>query len=204
MTYVPRIVFSAALTLAVGLIACDGDDGEAETNADGSGTSSGDGDGDMASGTETSGTDDCPVGTFDCPCDENGECVAGLECNVDNLCSLDGSGGSGTPTTTTTGETTTGMADPGAYDPEACEAPGEILTVEDIDGEFCSYPCVADEECPDGPSGTTGSCSISTVGGEPNHCALLCDPTPEGEGCPDGGTCKPVPQQPVYGLCTYP
>ena len=207
MTYMPRFVFSAVFTLAIGAIACDGGDGgEGETNADGTSSAdeTGDGDTDMGTETETTGEPDCPVGTFDCPCGENGECVDGLECNLDNLCALDGSGSSGTPTSTTTSTSATEPEEPGAYDPEACESPSEILNVEDVDGQFCSLPCVIDDDCPEGPSGTTQACTISTIGGEPNHCVLLCEPSPDGESCPEGSTCKAVPQQPNFGLCTYP
>jgi hypothetical protein len=179
----------------------DGDgDGEGVEGAEGNGTSSGDGDG------EAETDPNCPVGTFDCPCDD-GTCVEGLTCNLDGLCSLGGDTGdptdSGDPTGDPTGEPTTttgGTAEP--YDPNACEAPSEILHVELLDGSFCSAPCIADDECPEGPFGTTQACSISTDGDEPNFCALICDPTDAA--CPMGSSCKEIPQQAGFGLCTYP
>ncbi|KIG19343.1 hypothetical protein DB30_03899 [Enhygromyxa salina] len=202
------------LTLTAGTLGCDSnpDDKTTEGAADDTGTTTGDGDGESGtSGNSGDGdgdpseTDpDCPLGSFDCPCDD-GMCAAGLTCGADDLCSLGGGTGdpsTGDPTGDPTGNpsTTGGTAEP--YDPEACEAPSEILSVEKIAGDFCSAPCVDSEECPSGPPGTTPACAIATEGAVPNFCALIC--TPESEDCPAGSTCKVIPQQPNTGLCTYP
>ena len=211
MTLLPRLLTCAALTFALSTLACDsGDDESTETKAEGtsSGDGDGDGDGDATTNAETeSGGDDnsgCPLGSFDCPCFDDGTCDAGLECVDGVVCALDGSGGSGMPTTDGPPTTTASPSDPDLYDPEECEAPSKILDVEDIAGQFCSAPCVLEEDCPVSASGADPACTISTVGGEPDHCALLCTPTPDGEQCPEGSTCKAIPQQPNFGLCTYP
>jgi hypothetical protein len=179
-------------------------DGDGDTSGGESGSASGSGDGDGDGDAETD--PDCPPGTFDCPCDD-GTCVEGLTCGGDGVCSLGGD-----PTTTTgdptgdptdTGDPTTttgGTAEP--YDPAGCEAPSEILHVEMLDGEFCAAPCIGDDECPEGPPGTTQACSISTDGEAPNFCGLICDPTDSA--CPEGSSCKEIPQQAGFGLCTYP
>jgi hypothetical protein len=183
----------------------DGDGDDMSGGESGSASGSGDGDGDGDGDAETD--PDCPAGTFDCPCDD-GACVEGLTCGGDGICSLGGdpTTTTGDPTTTTgdpTTETTTtggGPAEP--YDPASCEAPSEILHVELLDGEFCATPCIADDECPEGPPGTTQACSISTDGEAPNFCGLICDPTDSA--CPEGSSCKEIPQQAGFGLCTYP
>lgn len=218
MTFSPASFFRpAVLAFTLGLVfACDsGGDDMADTtgNGDGgTGTDGGETGGNSGTGTGTEsggGDSDCPLGSFDCPCD-NGMCAEGLTCNLDGLCSLGGDTGNpttttGDPTTTTTsaGDTTatTGGGSSGPYDPEGCEEPNEVLSVEMLDGEFCAAPCTEDADCPDGPSGTTSACAISTNGVEPEYCALICKP---GDGdCPVGSECEEIPQQPGFGLCTY-
>jgi hypothetical protein len=207
------MTFAAFSLLAVG---CDsGDDGkttevvvdsgtgDTASDTDGESGSSGNGDGDGDPATETD--PDCPLGSFDCPCND-GVCADGLTCGGDNLCSLGGTtddpSTTGDPTGDPTGNpsTTGGSTEP--YDPEDCEAPSEILSVEFVEGEFCSAPCVESEECPAGPPGTTSGCVIATMGAVPNFCALIC--TPGSEDCPMGSTCKVIPMQPNTGLCTFP
>ncbi|PRQ03434.1 hypothetical protein ENSA5_15950 [Enhygromyxa salina] len=217
MTTLPRFVTCAALTLTAALIGCSGSsDDSSTTDLAEAGTAETDGGGESgeSGGTEDGGeTDpDCPSGEFDCPCDD-GMCAAGLHCGNDGLCALGSGDGDGDPTTG--GDTTTGSTDeggttgtPGAggpYDPEECEAPSKILSVQGVDGEFCATPCVAeseDEDCPGGPSGTTASCAIASSGGDPDFCTLIC--MSGSEGCPEGSTCKDIPNQPGFGLCTFP
>ena len=206
---ITRLVASASFVFAMGLVGCDsGNDTGPDENADAEGTAEtgNSGESGESGGTESADTDpDCPAGSFDCPCD-NGMCAEGLTCGPDNLCAL---GGSETGNPTTTGETatsaSTGSGSANAYDPENCEAPSEILGVEQIEGEFCATPCTPEtqeDDCPGGPAGTNASCSISTVGGVPNFCTLIC--VPDSESCPMGSTCKAIPQQPNTGICTYP
>lgn len=222
MTYASRL-FSSTLTISFGLGLClgactagedEGADGDETGESTGGGSNgSGDGDGDAGSGGDGDGTtedattdEDCPTGTFDCPCGIGGECAAGLECTLEGLCALGGSETTGMGTTTTDATGLPTGLEPDLYDPEECEAPSDILEVEQVPGSFCSAPCVLDEDCPETNSNADPACVIATMGdGIPNQCALLCYPEPDADDpCPDGSSCKPIPQQPNLGVCTYP
>jgi hypothetical protein len=179
---------------------------ESGSSGDGDGdTSPGDGDGDPGDGDPGDGDpgdgdpgdgdgDDtsCPPGEFGCPCD-NGECAAGLQCNMGE-CTLGGGDGDGD------GDPTTGGGDD-PWDPEMCAMPGIPVTITGVDGSACSAPCVEDLDCPAGPAGTDPACVLVLEGAmDPDHCALLCDPL--NDACSVGASCKEV--QPGVGICTYP
>jgi hypothetical protein len=186
--------------------------GDGETTGDGDGDSTGDGDGDADPDDDTNGDGDgdagdgdgdadsndtdCPLGEFGCPCD-NGTCVPGLVCGMDGLCGLGGGDGDGDPTT---GD---GDGDGDPYNPAGCMMPSTLVGVNGLEGELCSPPCVADNDCPAGPVGTNGACALILDGAmNPSNCVLVCDPL--NDACPPGSTCKDVPDQPGLGLCTYP
>jgi hypothetical protein len=186
----------------------DDESGDADTSTTGDGdgdgdgdptTTAGDGDGDGDTNT-TAGDGDgdtgCPSGEFGCPCD-GGTCAPGLVCQPDNTCGLGGGDGDGDPSTT-------GDGDGDAWDPNACAMPSQVVAVTDIDGEFCSAPCVADGDCPVGPVGTDPACLLLLDPNDvdPSGCVLICDPA--NDTCPVGASCKDVPNQPGVGVCTYP
>jgi hypothetical protein len=159
-------------------------------------SSAGDGDGDTSPGDGDGDDTSCPPGEFGCPCD-NGQCSAGLECNMGE-CTLGGGDGDGDGD----GDPTTGGgADP--WNPNMCAMPSIPVTITGITGETCSAPCAADPDCPAGPVGTTPSCLLVLEGMmDPDHCVLVC--TPGNDTCSAGATCKDVPNQPGVGVCTYP
>jgi hypothetical protein len=114
--------------------------------------------------------------------------------------------GDGDDTSTTATGDGDGDGDTGGecdtYDPMLCMLPGQLLMVMGIEGNFCACPCAANEDCPMGPPNTNGACALSTDGGTPEYCALVC--MPGSMDCPAGSTCKDVPMQMGVGLCTYP
>jgi hypothetical protein len=98
------------------------------------------------------------------------------------------------------GDGDTGDADP--YNPHTCERPSQVLGYPGLEGAFCSPPCTMDEDCPAGPIETDASCALADDGPNAELCALLCVPT--NDACPNGSTCKELPENPGTGLCTYP
>lgn len=55
-----------------------------------------------SAGAETEMTEDCPVGSLECPCSTALTCLAGLECGPGGVCIAVGEGSSTTSTTSTT------------------------------------------------------------------------------------------------------
>jgi hypothetical protein len=193
----PFDTLTSTATLGTTMTQGDGDGDDTSTTASGDGdgdTATGDGDGDGEPG-DGDGDTGCTPGTFNCPCGPGDMCDDGLSC-VDGTCTLGGGDGDGDGDGDTGGDCNT-------YDPMMCAPPGALLMVGDIEGNFCSCPCATNADCPMGPQGTTGACALSTMGGEPEFCALVC--TPGGmDVCPAGSSCKDVPNQMGVGLCTYP
>jgi hypothetical protein len=167
----------------------DGDTGPGDGDGD-----TGDGDGDGEPGDGDGDDTSCPPGEFGCPCD-NGECAAGLQCNMGE-CTLGGGDGDGDGD----GDPTTGGG-PDPWDPEMCPMPSIPVTITGIAGSVCSAPCAVDLDCPAGPNGTDPACVLVLDGMvDPDHCALICDPL--NDTCSVGATCKEV--EPGLGICTYP
>ncbi|WAS98333.1 hypothetical protein [Nannocystis punicea] len=76
-----------------------------------------------------------------------------------------------------------------------------------IPGDYCAHTCDSSpDSCP--PTGTPGLAMCIVVldmGGDPTHCAVLCDPQLRDPGCPPETSCKDVPDlQPPVGVCTAP
>ena len=85
------------------------------------------------------------------------------------------------------------------YEPELCEPLGLPVSVQDLDGGFCSYECEVDEDCPTGPEGTDNLCGL--VSGETSYCGLWCNP--QDDTCPGDSICQAFPNDPNLGLCTF-
>lgn len=134
--------------------------------------------------------------------------------NSDSATSQGSTGEPGTSTTTagttttagSTGGGTTGGGGADAYGPcemsnPPCPDGSDCVQIQGIEGNFCSPQCgMAD--CPDFAGTAQPMCVLQLgMAMSPTNCALICDPN--GNDCPMGSTCKPVPMQSV-GLCTYP
>jgi hypothetical protein len=211
MRILTSFVTCAALLMTVGLTGCAPDPDDVfdtllttattqTTQGDGDGDdTTGDGDGDA----ETTGPGDgdgdgdaCGTGMIGEACDDTCPCADGLTCDNDGTCSLGGGDGDGD-----------GDGDPGGecntWDPMMCPM-GSLVSVMDIEGNFCGCPCMADADCPMGPPGTQGACALVLGGGmSPTNCGLICSVM--NDACPAGSTCKTIGQMdPDLGLCTFP
>jgi hypothetical protein len=205
MRSLTSFVTGAALIMTAGLFACVPDvdpfDTIVTTAGDGDGdesTGDGDGDGDAGDGDGDAGDGDgdgCAAGNLNDPCSEMCPCSMGLMCNADDgTCQL-GGGGDGDGD----GD---GDSECNSYDPMMCMG-GQVLSVMGIEGMFCGCPCTTNADCPMGPPNTMGGCVLSAGGGmTPTNCGLIC--MSGSMDCPEGSTCKDVPNQPGVGLCTYP
>jgi hypothetical protein len=111
-----------------------------------------------------------------------------------NTCGLGGGDGDGDPT---------GDGDGDPWDPATCMMPSVPVTITGITGDACSAPCVTDADCPPGPPGTDPACAlIFDMDVDPSQCALICDPL--NDTCSVGASCKALPNDPDFGICTYP
>lgn len=89
-----------------------------------------------------------------------------------------------------------------------CLSDEQAVQITGLAGSFCSPHCAQTVPCPtDVPDQATArpQCALSTGGGEPTQCALLCNPALNDVNganveCPTKATCKAVQST---GLCTY-
>jgi len=85
----------------------------------------------------------------------------------------------------------------------SCHSSEQSVTIQGIDGDFCSPSCSASKSCPDaGKIAGEGQCILETSGSStPTNCAIVCSPSSNQRQCPKGATCQPIQGT---GLCTYP
>ena len=88
--------------------------------------------------------------------------------------------------------------------PNGCQSDEEAVQITGVSGDFCSPSCSPTSACPsDTPAGTTArpECVLEKQGSSsPTNCALICNPSDNAGGCPNGASCKKVS---VVGVCTY-
>ncbi|WAS94853.1 hypothetical protein [Nannocystis punicea] len=115
-----------------------------------------------------------------------------------------------TTAATTEAETTEGTTTGGGgseYGPcgpmGECPAGSDCLMLMGLDGNFCSPMCDG-MTCPATGVDAMGVCALAMGMGDPTYCAALCPPGNDAA-CPEGTTCKEVPDQPnPVGICTAP
>lgn len=108
------------------------------------------------------------------------------------------------PETSTTADTTTGGGGDGLYGPcgMGCPADSDCVSLDGVEGDFCSPKCGAGVMCPVPDGGAMGQCAlILEMGMDPTNCAAIC--SVQMQNCPEGTTCKAVPMQ-MVGVCTAP
>mmetsp|Transcript_13571 Transcript_13571/g.15496 ORF Transcript_13571/g.15496 Transcript_13571/m.15496 type:complete len:139 (+) Transcript_13571:122-538(+) len=82
-----------------------------------------------------------------------------------------------------------------------CMSDEKAVQVQGVSGDFCSPPCKG-TSCPtDMPSGDTATpqCALQMGSGGSKYCALICDPSGNGDEC-GTGTCQSIQG---LGICTY-
>ena len=88
---------------------------------------------------------------------------------------------------------------------EGC-ADGEMsVTVDGIDGGFCSPACdgMMCPPAPDGVGAMPQCVLVLDMGMDPTNCALICQLSMNDADCPQGSTCKDIGQMGA-GICTFP
>jgi len=86
----------------------------------------------------------------------------------------------------------------------SCRSDEQDIQIQGITGKFCSPACtgVFKTKCPtDVPAGVTArpECALQDPSGD-KYCALICDPSGNGDECGDKASCKSISGT---GLCTY-
>jgi hypothetical protein len=218
--------FSLVTVLALGLAAC-GDDGKPTlttagtatntntTNTTNNNTTTTDGTttDDTATATETDGTD-AGTATESTATETATSTPTTTEGPVTTTTTegttTDDTATTATATATTDDETTDGTTTGGgggeyqACGPNnECPAGSDCLMLQGIEGNFCSPMCDG-MTCPATGAAAMGVCALGMGMGDPTYCAAICPPGDD-SACPEGTTCKEVPDQPnPVGICTAP
>ena len=82
-----------------------------------------------------------------------------------------------------------------------CLSDEQAVQIQGVTGDFCTPPCKS-MSCPsDVPSGVTATptCALQTTTGT-KYCALLCNPSGNGDECGSEASCKSISG---VGICTY-